>query len=109
MRPNELDACKRFIEILKSVTGTEYVEFERPEELNRSTPDVELILVSSSNQNDKIAIEHTRVQSFDGQIEYLNWSWDIVSSINAVCKERIPANRLLFSCCSSNGCGFPCE
>jgi hypothetical protein len=96
MKPNEQDACKHFIEILKSLTGTEYVELERPDELNRSTPDVELVLVSSSNQNDKIAVEHTRVQSFDGQIKYLNRSWDIVSSVNAGCRERIPANRCYF-------------
>jgi hypothetical protein len=96
MKPNELDACKRFIEILKSLTGIEYVDGGRPEEINRSTPDVELVLVSSINKNDKIAVEHTRVQSFDGQIEYLNRSWDIVGSVNAGCRERIPSDRYYF-------------
>ncbi|HEV2620187.1 MAG TPA: hypothetical protein VGU23_09655 [Acidobacteriaceae bacterium] len=96
MRLNELDACERFIEILRFLTGIEYVEFERPDEINRSTPDVELVLVSSSNKNDKIAVEHTKVETFDGQIEYLNRSWDIVGLVNAGCRGRTPSDRCYY-------------
>jgi hypothetical protein len=96
MKPNELDACERFIEIVKSLTGIEYVEFERPDEVNRSTPDVELVLVSSINKNDKIAVEHTRVESFQGQIEYVNRWHNIVCSVNDGCRERIPPDRYYF-------------
>ena len=96
MKPNELDACERFIEILKSLTGIEYLEFERPDEVNRSTPDVELVLISSINKNDMIAIEHTRVESFDGQIKYVKTWRDIVCLVNAGCWERIPPDRYYF-------------
>jgi hypothetical protein len=95
-KPNELDARRAFITVLNGLTGIDYVVFESPDEVNRSTPDVDWILVSSINKNDKIAVEHTRLQSFDGQIDYLNRSWDIVSSVNAGCRERIPSDRYYF-------------
>ena len=92
-KPNEQNACDAFITILRSLTGTEYLESESPDEVNRSTPDIDFILVSSSNENDKIAVEHTIIDSFDGQIKYVNKSFDIVDSINAGCRGQIPPDR----------------
>ena len=74
----------------------EYVESESPDEVNRSTPDVDFVLVSSSNENDKIAVEHTIVESFNGQIGYVNRWRDIVSSVNARCGKGIPPDRYYF-------------
>jgi hypothetical protein len=92
-KQNEKNACAAFITILKSLTDIEYVVSGSPDEVNRSTPDVDFVLVSSSNENDKIAVEHTIVDSFDGQIEYVKWSYDIVDLINAGCRKRLPGDR----------------
>ena len=92
-KSNEQNACEAFITILRSLTGIEYVESESPDEVNRSTSDVDFVLFSGSNENDKIAVEHTIVESFDGQIKYVNTSYDIVGSVNDGCRERIPPDR----------------
>ncbi|MFI5098188.1 MAG: hypothetical protein ACHQT6_09480 [Candidatus Acidiferrales bacterium] len=95
-KPNELDARDAFITILKSVTDIDYKKFGSPDEVNRSTPDVDFVLVSSSNENDKIAIEHTIVESFDRQIGYVNRWREIVGLVNAGCGKRIPLGRYYF-------------
>ena len=69
---------------------------ESPDEINRSTPDVDFVLFPNSNKNDKIAVEHTIVESFDGQIEYVNRWHNIVCSVNDGCRERIPPDRYYF-------------
>ncbi len=90
-KPNELNARDAFITILRSLTGIKDWKFESPDEVNRSTRDIDFLLYPSSNENDKIAVEHTRVDSFEGQIEYVKRSYDIVDSINAGCRERCSA------------------
>jgi len=96
-KPNELNARDAFITILRSLTGVEDWESESPDEVNRSTRDVDFLLSPSSHepdrQNDKIAVEHTIVESFDGQIRYVSRSYDIVDSINAGCRGRLPHDR----------------
>jgi hypothetical protein len=93
---NELNARDAFITILKSLTDIEYVASKSPDEVNRRTPDVDFILFSSSNENDKIAVEHTIVESFDEQIRYVKKSYDIVESVNAGCRKQIPSGRYYF-------------
>jgi hypothetical protein len=95
-RPNELDACAAFITILKSLTDMDYEVSASPDEENRSTPDIDFVLASSNDENDKIAVEHTTVQSFEGQIKYVKRWCEIVCSVNAGCKERIPPDRYYF-------------
>jgi hypothetical protein len=95
-KPNELNARDAFITILRSLTDIEYVKSESPDEVNRSTRDVDFVLFPSSNKNDKIAVEHTIVESFDGQIEYVNRWHNIVCSVNDGCRERIPPDRYYF-------------
>jgi len=92
-KPNELNARDAFIKILRSLTDIEDLKSESPDEANRSTPDVDFVLFPSSDENDKIAVEHTRVESFDGQIGYVNRSYDIVGLINDGCREQIPPDR----------------
>jgi hypothetical protein len=93
---NELNACDTFIIILKSLTDIEYVGSGSPDEVNRCTPDVDFVLVSSINENDKIAVEHTIVETFDGQIGYVNRWHDIVRDVNAGCRKRVPPGRYYF-------------
>jgi hypothetical protein len=89
-KPNELNARDAFITILRSLTGIEDWKSESPDEVNRCTRDVDFLLFS---KNDKFAVEHTIVESFDGQIEYVNRSYDIVDSVNAGCRNGIPTDR----------------
>jgi len=93
---NEQSACEAFVAILNSITGTQYEKSGSPDELNRQTPDVDFLLVSIGDPNDIIAVEHTTVESFEGQIGYVSRSYDIVGSINACCRNRIPADRYYF-------------
>lgn len=95
-RPSELDACAAFITILKSLTDMDYEVSGSPDEENRSTPDVDFVLASSSEENGKIAVEHTTVQSFEGQIKCVKRWREIVCSVNAGCRERIPPDRYYF-------------
>lgn len=95
-KPNELSALAAFIKILRSLTNVGDWKPESPDEVNRRTPDVDFVLVSSGDENDKIAAEHTIVESFDGQIEYVNRLREIECSVNAGCRERIPSDRYYF-------------
>ncbi len=95
-KQNEQNACDAFIAILHVFTGIKYVKCESPDELNRRTPDIDFVLISSTDKNDKIAVEHTILESFDRQIKYVNRSYDIVSKINVGCRKRIPADRYYF-------------
>jgi hypothetical protein len=96
-RLNEKNARDAFIAILKSLTDIEYnAEPKSPDEVNRRTPDVDFLLFSSSNENDKIAVEHTRVESFNEEIKYVKMWRDIVCSINAGCRQRIPPDCYYF-------------
>jgi hypothetical protein len=79
---NELNARDAFIIILRSLMDIEDVASSSPDEVNRSTPDVDFVLVTSGTENEKIAVEHTRVESFDGQIKYVKKWRDIVCSVN---------------------------
>jgi len=96
-KPNEENACRAFIDILPALTDTIYdVKGKPPDVLNRRTSDVDFVLISSTDKNDKIAVEHTILESFDGQIEYVKRSRDIVGVINDRCRERIPPDRYYF-------------
>ncbi|HYW67664.1 MAG TPA: hypothetical protein VFB10_13230 [Candidatus Dormibacteraeota bacterium] len=95
-KPNELNARDAFITILRSLTDIEYVKSESPDEVNRRTPDVDFLLFSSSSENGKIAVEHTRVESFNEEIKYVKRWRDIVCSVNAGCRQRIPPDRYYF-------------
>lgn len=52
--------------------------------------------MSMSDESDRIAVEHTVLESFEGQIGYVNRSYDVVGSINVGCGRKIPADRYFF-------------
>lgn len=95
-KENEKSACEAFISILYNLTGTQYVKLESPDERNRVTPDVDFLLVSIDDEHDTIAVEHTILESYEGQIGYVNRSYDIVGSINQECGNKIPNDRYYF-------------
>jgi hypothetical protein len=49
-KPNEDNASYAFIDILRALTDTIYEKDKSPDELNRRTPDVDFILISSSRR-----------------------------------------------------------
>lgn len=95
-KPNEKNACIAFIEILCKITGVEYDKESSPDEQNRSSPDVDYILISKDGRSHRIAVEHTLVESFEDQLAYANQSYDVVEQINVQCKGQLPTDRYYF-------------
>ncbi len=94
MKENEKNACDAFIKIFLKMKGIEYRIDEFPEEINRNSQDVEVILTpkDKNEQSPKIAVEHTIVEAHEKQIAYVNQSYDIVGKINQRCKGKLPTN-----------------
>jgi hypothetical protein len=92
-KPNEENACNAFIEILKKITGVEYEIEYSPDEQNRVSSEVDYVLISKDGRSHRIAVEHTIVESFEGQIAYVNHSYDVVNEINVLCQEKLPTDR----------------
>jgi len=95
-KPNEINACDAFIEILHKITRVEYKVESSPDERNRAHPDVDWILVSKDGRSHKIAVEHTLVESFEGQIPCGRQSYDVVEEINVQCQGKLPTDRYYF-------------
>jgi hypothetical protein len=95
-KPNEQSACEAFIVILNALTGLQYEKIESPDELNQRTSDVDFLLKSITDESDMIAVEHTVLESYNGQIGYVNRSYDVVDSVNARCSNHIPVDRYYF-------------
>jgi hypothetical protein len=93
---NEENACNAFIRILNAITGLQYTKHGSPDELNRNRRDVDFILASDTARTPKMAVEHTIIESFEGQIGYVNRSHSVVESINAKCRGKIPTDRYYF-------------
>lgn len=89
---NEKNALTAFIEILRKIKGVEYTIDRFPEKENRSTPDVEAILVPKDKdvKSPNIAVEHTIVEAHEDQIDYVKQSYNIVKEINHRCHEKLP-------------------
>jgi hypothetical protein len=95
LKENEKNACDAFIKIILKIKGIEYRIDEFPEETNRSSQDVEVILTpkDKNEQSPKIAVEHTIVEAHEEQIAYVNQSYDTVEKINQRCQGKLPTNR----------------
>ena len=97
LKENEKNACDAFIKILLKIKGIEYRIDEFPEETNRSSQDVEVILTpkDKNDKSPKIAVEHTIVEAHEEQIAYVNQSYDIVKEINHRCQGKLPTSHYL--------------
>jgi len=93
---NEENACNAFIEILEKVTGVQYEKQSSPDEQNSTSPEIDYILISKDDRSHKIAVEHTIVESFEGQIPYGRQSYDVVERINVQCQGMLPTDRYYF-------------
>lgn len=92
-KPNEVNACKAFIQILKEITGVEYEMEYSPDEQSGASSDVDYILISKDGRSHRIAVEHTIVEAFEKQITYGDQSYDVVEQINFRCRGNLPKDR----------------
>jgi hypothetical protein len=95
-KKNELNACNALIEILERITGVRYECENSPDDGSSDGPEVDFILKSTCDGTLRIAVEHTVIELFEGQIGYVRWSHDIVEEINNQCRGKIPPDRYFF-------------
>jgi len=95
-KKNEHSAAVAFSLILSAITGEACALIESPDEQNRRTPDIDYVFGLASKTNCFVAAEHTIVEDFEGQIWYVNRSFDIVSEINDCCRATLPIDRYFF-------------
>lgn len=93
---NELNACDAHIHILQQMTGAEYACDSSPDDSNGSQPDIDFILMSTAGHIGKLAVEHTIIESFEGQIEYSHRSYHVVAAVNHLCQGSIPTDRYYY-------------
>lgn len=75
------------------LTGSVYETTDYPDERNTVERDVDFILTPKDAELPMLAIEHTIVESFEGQIRYVNKSWDLVQEVNSKCRGALPIDR----------------
>ena len=92
-RQNEVSAINALTEILPFLTGVKYREVGSPDERQSRHPDVDWVMTAESGTLPPIAVEHTVVEAFKGQMEYVNRSNDIVDRVNAACSGKLPGDR----------------
>ena len=95
-RPNEKNAAEAFAFVLCSLTGKRYVQIESPDDANSREPDVDYVFAVPETGLRRIAAEHTIVETFEGQIRYVNVAFDIVKEVNRHCQGLIPSDRYFF-------------
>ena len=92
-RPNEANAAEGFALILRAVTGKQYVQVSSPDETNSRDPDVDYMFATPSTRVRRVAAEHTIVETFEGQIRYVNVAFDVVKEINRRRRGKLPHDR----------------
>ena len=92
MKKNEENACNALIDILREIKGVEYKLGQFPEQENRNTPDVEVILTPKDEcaSFPKIAVEHTIIMAHGEQIAYAHQLSGIEKEIDQKCHESLP-------------------
>ena len=94
-RSNEKNASEAFGFILRTLTGSPYIQIESPDATNSRTPDVDYIFGVPQTRIRRVAAEHTIVETFEGQIRYVNIAFDLVREINLLCRGKLPNDRYL--------------
>jgi hypothetical protein len=90
---NEENACSAFLEIFPHITGVRYDKKESPNERNSKGPEVDYLLSPRSRDLPWVAVEHTILESFKGQMTYVNRSYDIVKEVDSNCRGKLPEDR----------------
>lgn len=90
IKNNELECANSFIKILKQINNETYEILIKPDDINRETEDIDFIFEASHNK--KIAVEHTIIELFDNQINYVEEHFRIVKEIESMCKNELIPN-----------------
>jgi hypothetical protein len=77
-----INICKMYYGLHDSVTNIRY-----PDEENRDEQEVDCVFQFGSN---KYALEHSIIEAYNGQIEYVRKSYDVIKKVN----DRIEENLL---------------
>jgi hypothetical protein len=86
----EDNIVKALIEIILRREGVRFKIGSEPEKVNRMTKDIEVVLVSD---NRRIAVEHTRIESFTNQISNVHRLNQARTRIEKELKGRVPDDR----------------
>jgi hypothetical protein len=86
----EDNIIKALIEIILRREGVRFKIESEPEKINRKTKDIEAILVSN---NRRIAVEHTRIESFKNQISNVHRLIPARTRIENELRGRVPDDR----------------
>ncbi len=95
-KANETSAAEAFALVLSAINNKVYRLLDSPDEKNRVTSDIDYVYASASGRGSHVAAEHTIVESFEGQLAYVNQSFDVAAEINTICKGKIPPDRYFF-------------
>ena len=88
MKDNEETACNALRSMLLVRNGTSYTIERRPDKENSNSKDIDFIMVCPGQP--QIAVEHTSIESFEGQLTNKHWNADLV---NEVARQiNIPSN-----------------
>ncbi len=93
---NEGNACNAFLGIIPFIAGTPYSIESCPDAQNTNGPEVDYILSPHNSGFPLIAVEITTLELFEGQLNYVNRSWDIVNEVNSKCYGKLPADRYFY-------------
>ena len=92
-RRNEANAIAALMGVMPFLTGCKYQEGGSPDDSTSSYKEVDFLLYSDSGKCPKLAVEHTKVEAFRGQVTYVNRSYEIVEEINRLCLHKLPEDR----------------
>jgi hypothetical protein len=96
-RQNEISAMEGLLQIMPFLTGMTYRCHLSPDEGQDTSgtkrKEVDYILTNNAEGQRSLAVEHTRVEAFRGQMTYVIGSFEIVFEISEHCKGRLPSDR----------------
>ena len=94
-RSNEQNAIDALIKIIPFLLNERYEKKEEPDEKNQFHQDVDWILEPESEESKSplLAVEHTVVEAFRGQMSYVIGFYNLVNLVNSRCKDQLPPDR----------------
>ena len=95
-RQNEINAVDALLQIMPFITGMDYCCERFPDDETSQRKEVDFILTNKCAGQISLAIEHTIVEAFRGQITYVNRSYNIVSEVAVRCNGKLPLDRYYY-------------
>lgn len=95
-RQNETNAVEALLQIMPFIMGMEYCRERSPDDKTSQRKEVDFILTNKCAGQPSLAIEHTIVEAFRGQITYVNRSYNIVSKVAVRCNGKLPLDRYYY-------------